>query len=1184
MRRYAAVLAVGLLCVAAVPAAPNGRLGLFTVRLSPLAVTDLPTGKFTATLTDAIRDDLQQADLGQIIPLPWPAALAAGDRPTFETFVGVGREAGCNGVLVLTVASLDFAEKRTSVPLLGSITTRSARLQLTGGLVDVASAAAVANFDLQEKRDSKGDKGVAPAAAMNEGVGGQQFERSPMGAVVQALRPALLKEIVTYLPRLEPATAEPPARRADAPAGLGFELARYQVSIEPGFGRRGTVAVVNRGNAPATFVLRPIQQPEGMLVAALGQGAPSEPCQLGPGQWKYVRIIFNAAKPTAGREVTLGLFTDPNGDPGDQTRIQVDFSAPEPTVEFQVVSQDPDTLAYTCRVLNPTDQAINGLRLAPDPDDGRVDLSPGFASNALHGTVLPAQGSLTFKVIPRFRLGQRKMDVTLRGWLGVAHTNAWPLQFEVPDGKRVYYGTGHTTQYTTNSFESCVNQGDVLIDWGSVNGEMMFKCATERESPDDDVPFNYREWEKRWLDKSWQWVLDTLGVDDYQYPTPDRNADVRGATLRPAVAARLADLDRDATDHPMAAKAKEWLGMAWYMPVEGDRVGVFFRSVARRNRAQRVGHLRLSAKDHDARWPYLRARYETSQAYAVWEDAAPGRQSDVAFRASGLEMNHWRDTAMLTAHGQGVDDPVVQVAGESRVGVIWSDRRDVGRRVYLRLSNDDGKTFAPEVGLPVADGEQQFWPQFAYTPTGLQVIWLSVSGQSHRILSCAADAAGQLQGEPAVLSQPGQLCGEPQVAAGADGKLYAVWREGDGSASEVMFASAPGPSGPWSPARALTADQVYSEYPLVGLEGERVWATWHTDGQGLADLKYYVDSTDGGATWSSPQALPSLENTTAKAWLEVSFQMQWPRSSYVPFDTIVEVNGQEIGRLKQVIPDGTYLFEVPPELVPCLASRRPQAAVRLISEGCSGAHYLLATNTRLIIQRRFSQIPVVAASQAEADALASRVGADFNHSQPDLALMANQVQELPDTLAKGTRLELPLQLQNLGEAAASEVKVAAYSADPRDPLAQALMLGEATVRSVGVGKLATVQLHLTGRASQTARLFVAVTSKESDHYPDDNLWTQHFVVGAEQALPPLLGTDVPNVIYAPSLLPNVQLPNVRALQTVLANPDLGAMLGHGGWPLPSAPSVNGYLQQAMSALNLPNVPGLPGLPGLPGFP
>jgi hypothetical protein len=64
----------------------------------------------------------------------------------------------------------------------------------------------------------------------------------------------------------------------------------------------------------------------------------------------------------------------------------------------------------------------------------------------------------------------------------------------------------------------------------------------------------------------------------------------------------------------------------------------------------------------------------------------------------------------------------------------------------------------------------------------------------------------------------------------------------------------------------------------------------------------------------------------------------------------------------------------------------------------------------------------------------------------------------------------------------------------------------------------------------------------------------------------------------------VQLPNVKALQTVLANPDLGALLGRGGWPLPSAPSVNGYLQQAMNALNLPNVPGLPGLPGLPGFP
>ncbi len=529
------------------------------------------------------------------------------------------------------------------------------------------------------------------------------------------------------------------------------------------------------------------------------------------GQWGYIRLD----KVAQGGAPVKWSFVQPDGGPKtDRTVVRLAFHSPTPTAEFQIVSQDPATLVYTCRVLNPTDQPISGLRLTPDPNDGRVDLSPSFGSNAIHGSIVPAQGSLTFKVIPHLRPGERSLDVTLRGYLGLEETRSWPLHFEVPEGRQWYLGTGHTTQYTSNSFESCVNQGDVLLDWGSVNGEMMFKCGTDRDLPDDDTPFNFREWEHAWLSYTWDTFLDLLGIDTPPYVPSSTGADVRGATIRPKVAARLAGLDRDATEHPMASDAKDWLGLVWYAPMAHDRSGVLFASIAHQARAKRIGYLQLSDPSHDARWPYLRARHETSQAYVVWEDAAPGQRSDVAFRASGRAMDRWRDTVLLTDHGQGVDDPVVHVDGATRVAVAWSDRRSGTPRVYLRLSDDDGRTFRPELAPAPVDAESQLWPQFVYTPTGLQLIWSAVRGTEQRIMTCAADATGRPIAEPTCLSRPGVACGEPQLAVRPDGTLYAAWRVGDGAESEIEFATAAGPAGPWSPARALTQDTFYSEYPL----------------------------------------------------------------------------------------------------------------------------------------------------------------------------------------------------------------------------------------------------------------------------------------------------------------------------------------------------------------------------------
>ena len=147
-------------------------------------------------------------------------------------------------------------------------------------------------------------------------------------------------------------------------------------------------------------------------------------------------------------------------------------------------------------------------------------------------------------------------------------------------------------------------------------------------------------------------------------------ADVRGATIRPSVSARLPNMDTDSTSHPMASAGKDCRGLAYYTAGPDKSTSVFF--VAERPSDGQVWKfddpVQMNEPGHNARWPYIRTRWSTSQAFLVWEDAGPGKRSDVAFRASGDRMRSWNPVQYLTGHGRGVDDPVVHMDRPGRRG------------------------------------------------------------------------------------------------------------------------------------------------------------------------------------------------------------------------------------------------------------------------------------------------------------------------------------------------------------------------------------------------------------------------------------------------------------------------------------------------------------------------------------
>jgi len=1183
-------LSLGLLitacCLCAWPgSALAAKLGVFPLRPVAGLQSTYATGEVLSHLTDGLIQALQEGGADEVVLLAWPEALATEDRPTFETLVGRGKEAGCNGVVALQVSELSFSVKNQKLPIVGTITSAEGRARLTGGLIDVTTAMAVAPVNAAGRQSKNKFGGSEPSFDPEKPAA---FDGSLLGTAYADACKAAVTSVRDGIARLTPGTVALPTR-TNAPTGVGFSQDTYVQKFIPGYDRRGTIAVVNRGEVPQSFLIKPLTSVAGVMVGLTGEGTMDGPCTLAPGQWKYVRFIANAwgTEPPPVGELQLGLYSGAAGStPGSQGKAQdtatvrLEWDQLQMPVRVTMVGQDPLTLNYTCRITNEGTEAAGLALKCPEEQADRFETDPELG----HLFTVRPHSSLDFTVVPHFPPDVRKMTVSLsfpaqQEWTGgnqeqSAAGRTLDLTFEVPEGKQVYYALTHSTACSSGAGSGCTNQGNLSLSGRGGKG------GQGGNKDNEDKGFFDRQMDK--LKKRIDgWFGGGGGDDPKKGDEPikrkrpsdwkkwdDEHPATRGAALRQAVKARLPEFESDTGTEPCVAVGRDCWGAVFHARGEGPVTSVWCLTSGLRGRSETV---RLTEDGHTGLWPMARADYAESRAFVVWEDSVKGG-SDLAFRASQQGMSGWQAPQYLTGHAAGVNDPVVEVSESGHLLVAWEDLRSGSGQIYLRLSTDGGRTFAPEVALPRAEGEWQAWPQLTATPDEhFVLIYTSRVGDGSRILSQALDTAGKPVGAPIAVSTGNAPCGEPQIDCDPQGRLHSVWREGEGAASEVWFASAETAGGAWSAPRALTQDGAYSEYPQVDVGSDRLWVSYHSDISGDADLVYLLESSDGGRTWSEPLQQPAFSSPIEKAWVEVNFSLAWPQGNYAPHDTAVHVNGRKVGEITNAIPQGTYVFDVPTELVidDPVNGLRDNTIVTTVDR-LNGAHYIRAQQARLLVKRRYSQIRVVASSQAEADKLAAGADAGLNHSQPDLVLAANNMTPVPWPMKSGQKIDLALKVLNLGEGPASAVKVTLYAADPREPATdlKKSRLVEQTVGTVAAGGSADVKLTFQFDPRRTSRVFTAVQAKEKDFEPADNVWGLSLTSGDSEQPTPLLGTDVPNLFYAPDLMSLVSLPNVPALAEYVSLPDFASLTGVSGWSLPDPKSIGASLK---SQLQLPGV-------------
>ena len=243
----------------------------------------------------------------------------------------------------------------------------------------------------------------------------------------------------------------------------------------------------------------------------------------------------------------------------------------------------------------------------------------------------------------------------------------------------------------------------------------------------------------------------------------------------------------------------------------------------------------------------------TARAELEWQPA-------VEVAAGRGERGPWRQNDSRYDY---VDDPSVAIAEDGTLAVVWVDQ---GRKdVLLQRLDADGARRGEPLNVSRSPATFSWLPRIVAAPgrsERLFVIWQEIvfSGGSHggEILIARSGDGGASFSEPLNLSRSAAGDGKGRInrevwhngsldlAAGADGSLYAAWTEYEGA---LWVARLPG--GESFSTFRMPEPQPARAPSLAAGPDRTVYLAWTVGDDDAADIRL-AKSTDGGASFGAP--------------------------------------------------------------------------------------------------------------------------------------------------------------------------------------------------------------------------------------------------------------------------------------------------------------------------------------------
>lgn len=169
----------------------------------------------------------------------------------------------------------------------------------------------------------------------------------------------------------------------------------------------------------------------------------------------------------------------------------------------------------------------------------------------------------------------------------------------------------------------------------------------------------------------------------------------------------------------------------------------------------------------------------------------------------------WSAPTQLTADPASDADPSIAYDSSGRIWVFFTSDRSGSPQIWYLCSNDRGQTWS---------SPQLFHP--AQTPSGAHYI------------------------------------GETCLFEDSQGRLWTAWGRWSGSSQEdIYFSVSSDMSATWSDSRLLVSYYDVDGQPCFVQVGNNIWLIFSSYGIAGNWNIYYIETSDGGQTWSSPQGI-----------------------------------------------------------------------------------------------------------------------------------------------------------------------------------------------------------------------------------------------------------------------------------------------------------------------------------------
>ena len=261
----------------------------------------------------------------------------------------------------------------------------------------------------------------------------------------------------------------------------------------------------------------------------------------------------------------------------------------------------------------------------------------------------------------------------------------------------------------------------------------------------------------------------------------------------------------------------------------------------------------LSDKTVPSFSPDLTTSADGQRQVAIWTFVKSNDyRAQVATTTDGGDT--WNAPVDLDSSGLLGNTSIVGSTDGQRLTAVWNQANPSNLSVRVRQSADGGATWAPAQFISSASNSI---PRVAASADGTKatVVWTEQTMTNTLALVSSWNSTTNTWSGPTIVGPNNDEATYPSITSSADGQVVTItWLD---STNRLRSATSTNAGASWSSAKNLSTAGLQAQQAdlVTSADGSRIVATWVEDDG--SDHVATAFSTDKGATWSTPAALPA---------------------------------------------------------------------------------------------------------------------------------------------------------------------------------------------------------------------------------------------------------------------------------------------------------------------------------------